>query len=440
VPHEPNFDALAVVAACVVIWGLVSARLQQWNVSAPIAFVVLGLVTTHGPTALVHLDLHSSTIRTVAEITLALVLFADASRVNARRLRSDVGIAVRLLGIGLPLTIGAGTAVATGLFRGTGIWVAAAIGSIVAPTDAALGAALMNDERVPKGVRRLLNVESGLNDGIATPFVNLFIAGAAAAEAVHGTGPARAAVDLLGGAGIGIGVGVVGALLLVVARRHHFIAAGAQPLTVLALALFAYSASVLAGTNGFVAAFLAGMAFGTVLPHEDGDGELVSFTEEFGLLMSLLVWFTFGAVMLVSGFQDATWRDIVFALLALTVVRMVPVALSLIGTGLDGATVAFVGWFGPRGLASVVFGLIAVDTLAPADGRTVLATVTVTVALSVLLHGVTASPLAARYGAHAHQLHPERPEHRAEGHPIATRRFHGVPLPLALSDRGSRHD
>jgi sodium/hydrogen antiporter len=439
VPHEPNLDALAVVAACIVIWGLVSARLQRWNVSAPIAFVVLGLVTTHGPTTLVHLNLHSSTIRTVAEITLALVLFADASRVNARRLRSDAGIAVRLLGIGLPLTIGAGTAVATGLFRGTGVWVAAAIGAIVAPTDAALGAAVMNDERVPGGVRRILNVESGLNDGIATPFVNLFLAGAASAEAIHGSGPARAAIDLVGGAGIGIGVGVVGAVLLALARRHQFIAAGAQSLTVLALALFAYSGSVLAGTNGFVAAFLAGMAFGTVLPQDaERDDELVSFAEESGLLMSLLVWFTFGAVMLVSGFQDATWRDVVFALLALTFVRMVPVALSLVGTGLDRATVAFVGWFGPRGLASVVFGLIAVDTLAPADGRTVLATVTVTVALSVLLHGVTASPLAGRYGAHAHQLHPERPEHRAEGSPIATRRFHGVPLPMA--DRASRGD
>jgi NhaP-type Na+/H+ or K+/H+ antiporter len=421
VPQEPDLAALAVVAACVVVWALVSARLERWNVSAPIAFVVLGLATTHGPTAFVHLNLDSSTIRSIAEITLALVLFADASRVNARRLRSDVGVAVRLLGLGLPLTIGAGTALATGLFHGAGLWVAAVIGATVAPTDAALGAAIMSDQRVPVGVRRILNVESGLNDGIATPFVNFFIAGAASAEAVHGSGPARAAVDLLGGAGIGLAVGVAGAVLLALARRHRYISAGAQPLATLGLALFAYSAAVVAGANGFVAAFLAGMAFGTMLPHDD---ELVSFAEESGLLMSLLVWFMFGAVMLVPGFQDATWRDLVFALLALTVVRMVPVALSLIGTGLDRSTVAFVGWFGPRGLASVVFSLIAVDTLAPADGRIVLAAVTVTVALSVLLHGITASPLAARYGAHAHQLHPNRPEHRTPEHHISARRIH----------------
>ena len=167
--HHLNITALAVISACVLFWGLVSARLERWDVSAPIAFVLLGLVVTHGPTALVHVDLHSSTIRSLAEVTLALVLFADASRVNVRALRADVALPARLLGIGLPLTIGAGAGAAALLFGGSGIWVAAAIGAIVAPTDAALGASIMGDERVPSGVRRLLNVESGLNDGIVTP-------------------------------------------------------------------------------------------------------------------------------------------------------------------------------------------------------------------------------------------------------------------------------
>jgi len=422
--HELNLAALAVVSACVVLWGLVSSRLERWNVSAPMAFVVLGLVATHGPTTLVHLNLHSSAIRSLAEITLALVLFADASRVNVHQLRADLAQPIRLLGIGLPLTIGAGAAVAAGLFSGVGLWVAAAIGAIVAPTDAALGASIMEDERVPAGVRRVLNVESGLNDGIATPFVNLFLAGAATAEAVHGaSSTATAAIDLLGGAGIGIGVGLVGAVLLTQARKHQWSEPSFRPLAVLALALFAYSASVLAGTNGFVAAFAAGMAFGTAFVRQ-GD-EPLEFSEEAGTLMSLLVWFVFGAVMLVPGVDGANWRDVVFAVLALTVVRMVPVALSLVGAGLDRSTVAFVGWFGPRGLASVVFGLIAVDTLAPAEAKVVLAAVTVTVALSVLLHGVTASPLAARYGRVAARLHPERPEH-VSANPITTRSLQRV--------------
>jgi NhaP-type Na+/H+ or K+/H+ antiporter len=426
--HDLNLTALAVISACIVVWGLVSARLERWNISAPIAFMVLGLAVTHGPVTLMHLSLHSSTIRSLAEVTLAVVLFADASRVNARQLRAAMAMPVRLLAIGLPLTIGAGAALAAGLFSGSGLWVAAAIGAIVAPTDAALGAAIMEDERVPAGVRRVLNVESGLNDGIATPFVNLFLAGAATAEAVHGsTTAASAVVELVGGAAIGLGIGTAGAVLLALARRHGWSAAGFRPLVVLALALFAYSASLLAGTNGFVAAFVAGMAFGTVLPrHED---ELVGFSQEAGTLLSLLVWFVFGAVMLVPGLDHVGWRDLVFALLALTVVRMVPVALALTGLGLDRATVAFVGWFGPRGLASVVFGLIAVDTLAPADAQVVLAAVTTTVALSVVLHGITASPLAARYAVVAARLHPERPEHTAPP-PIATRRLRSVPGPL----------
>ena len=419
--HDLNIAALAVVSACVIIWGLVSARLERWDVSAPIAFVVLGLVVTHGPTAVIHFNLHSSTIRSLAEVTLALVLFADASRVNVRALRADAALPARLLGIGLPLTIGAGAATAALLFGSSGLWVAAAIGAIVAPTDAALGASIMQDERVPSGVRRLLNVESGLNDGIATPFVNLFIAGAVTTEAVSGTHLSKAVVELVGGAALGIAVGVVGAVLLALARRHGWSSPGVRPLAILALALFAYSTSVVAGTNGFIAAFVAGMAFGTVDHHNDEAA--LQFTEEAGTLLSLLVWFIFGAVMLVPGLEDLGWRDVVFALLALTLLRMLPVAVALAGTGLDRGTVAFVGWFGPRGLASVVFGLIAVDSLAPSESKVVLAAITLTVALSVLLHGISASPLAARYGAYASRLGPAGPQHTAAA-PISARTLH----------------
>ena len=418
--HEVGIAALAVISACFVLWGLVSARLEHWDVSAPIAFVVLGLVVTHGPTALIHVNLHSSTLRTLAEVTLALVLFADASRVNARQLRSSATQPLRLLCIGLPLTIAAGAAVAALLFGGNGLWVAALIGAIVAPTDAALGASVMSDERVPAGVRRLINVESGLNDGIATPFVNLFLAGALTSEAVlHAQSVSSAVVDLVGGAGIGVGVGVVGGVLLALSRRYGWGSPEFRPLAILALALCAYSCAVVAGTNGFIAAFIGGMAFGTIAHRNDEEG--LRLTEEGGTLLSLLVWFVFGAVMLVPGIRDASWRDVVFALSALTVLRMIPVGLALVGSGLDRATVAFVGWFGPRGLASVVFGLIAVDALAPEQSKVILAVVTVTVASSVLLHGVTASPLAARYGAAADRARPQNGTEDPEPEPLAIR-------------------
>ena len=424
---------LAVVAACIAVWGLVSARLQGSLITAPIAFVVLGLALSHGPTALIHPHLRSSTIRTGAEITLAILLFADASRVNARTLADEAAIPARLLGIGLPLTIGAGAAVAAGLFSSGGIWVAAAIGAIIAPTDAALGAAVMSDERVPVRIRRVLNVESGLNDGIATPFVNLFLAGALTAESVSGGGVGQAAIDLLGGAALGAGVGFAGAVLFKLTRRANWSAAGFRPLSVLAMALLAYGVALVAGTNGFVAAFAAGMAFGTVLRATE---DVLGFTEEVGVLLSLLVWFAFGAIMLVPGFDAATWRDAIFAVLALTVVRMVPVALALLGSHLDRTTVAFVGWFGPRGLASVVFGLIAVDSLAPNDTQLVLGAVVTTVAASVLAHGVTASPLARRYGAFADRLHPARPEHHLADQ-VAVRDLHSGTQARSAPGRGS---
>jgi NhaP-type Na+/H+ or K+/H+ antiporter len=405
-----------------VLWGLVSARLERLNVSAPIAFVVLGLVVAHEPLSLLDAQVHSSTLRSIAEITLALVLFSDASRVNVRALRADVGLPVRLLGIGLPLTIAAGAACAAVLFGGVDWWIAALIGAIVAPTDAALGASIMQDERVPARVRRVLNVESGLNDGIATPFVNLFLAGAVAEEVAHTQGVGGAAVDLLIGVGVGLGVGLVGAALLRATQRWGWSAPAFRLFAVLGLALVAYAVTIEASGNGFVGAFVGGLAFGSIMPA--ADEHVVAFTDDAGELLSLVVWFLFGAAMIVPAFKHLVWQDAVFALLALTVVRMVPVGIALAGAGLDRATIAFIGWFGPRGLASVVFALIAFDSLDSPDGNRVLAVVTATVVLSVIAHGITAAPLAARYGRHAATLHADLPEH-ADAPALRTRSIAG---------------
>jgi sodium/hydrogen antiporter len=422
VEHGIDTGALAVVATCFVLWGLISGRLERTNVSAPIAFVVLGVLVAHEPLSLLDADVHSSTLRSIAEITLALVLFSDASRVNVRALRADVALPVRLLGIGLPLTIAAGAACAAALFGGVDVWVAALIGAIVAPTDAALGASIMQDERVPARVRRVLNVESGLNDGIATPFVNLFIAGAVAAEVAHTQGVGGAALDLIIGAGVGLGVGLIGAALLRATRRWGWSAPAFRQFAVLGLALAAYAVTIEASGNGFVGAFVGGLAFGSITPA--ADEHIVGFTDNAGELLSLLVWFLFGAAMIVPAFKHLVWQDAVFALLALTVVRMVPVGIALAGAGLDRATVAFIGWFGPRGLASVVFALIAFDSLEPRDGNRVLAVVTATVVLSVIAHGITAAPLAARYGRHAAALQAHLPEH-AETPALRTRSMAG---------------
>jgi NhaP-type Na+/H+ or K+/H+ antiporter len=408
--HELDVAVVTVVAASALLWSLLAARLERLNISAPMAFVVLGLVSTHGPLSVIEIQVGSSTARSIAEITLALVLFVDASRVNVRKLRHDAVLPIRLLAVGLPLTIALGFVVAAGLYGGTGLWVVAVIAAAVAPTDAALGAGIMQDPRVPGRIRRVLNVESGLNDGIATPFVGIFLAGAAASEAVHGAGGVGAAViDLVGGVGVGIGIGVGAALLMRAAASRGYSATAFRPLTPLAVALLAYAGTVEIGANGFIAAFVAGMAFGSAIPPELEP--TVEFTNVVGEVLSLLVWFLLGAAMLVPAFQDAEWQDAVFVVLALTVVRMVPVAIACVGLGLDRRTVAFIGWFGPRGLASVIFALLAFDTLEPADGNRVLAAVTITVVASVVAHGMTASPFAARYGAAVAAFHPDGPEH-----------------------------
>ena len=399
---------LAVVAACLLLWGLVSARLERINITGPIAFVVLGLLANNQPLSVVDLHLRSSTVRAIVEITLALVLFADASRVQLRALRADAAFPGRLLGIGLPLTVGLGTIAGLLVAHGNW-WIAAIIGAAVAPTDAALGAAIMQDERVPGRVRTALNVESGLNDGIATPLVTFFVAGALTEEVAHAPTLGEAAAEIAIGVGLGIAIGALGALLMNRAIVHGWTVPALVPVIALGLALLAYAGTIAAGGNGFVGAFVGGLAFGSV--RAKSEIAALEFTDDLGEVLSLVVWFLFGSTMIVYAFKHLEWSDVVFAVLALTLVRMVPVAIALAGTGLDRATVAFVGWFGPRGLASVVFALIAVDSLEPKDGNRVLAVVMLTILMSVVAHGVTAGPFAARYGARSARLRPEDPEH-----------------------------
>ena len=385
---------LAIVAALIVGWGTLSARLERFDVTAPITFVLAGLLLTHGPLAVLYVAPSHELIKELAEFTLALVLFSDASRVGLHELRVDAGLYVRLLGIALPLTIGLGTLLAFAL-TGTSIWLALLVGAALAPTDAALGSGMMANSLVPARIRRLINVESGLNDGIATPFVSVALAGAAIGGELAGHGPAAAVAELAVGVIVGVVAGGAGGLLVNAARRRGWVAEGFAGSAVLALAVCAYASAVAVHGNGFIAAFVGGLAFGTTGGRR---GEpLVPFVEETGALVSLLVWLAFGALALVPAMKILTWQMVVYAILSLTVVRMVPVAVALAGTRLGWATVSLVAWFGPRGLASVVFALLALEELGSPTAGHAVAVITITVLLSVVLHGVTAEPLAARY-------------------------------------------
>jgi len=388
---------LTAVAAAVFLWGAGSARLERADVTGPIVFVLLGALLV--VTGWVSGTVAPEVVRPLVEIALVWVLFSDAARVRLADLRGDVGRCVRLLGVGLPLSVLLGWALAAWLLPGLGGWLALLVGAALAPTDAALGVSVVTDPAVPARIRRLITVESGLNDGIVTPVVFVALAGAASAEGLaHAPGPAEALLELAIGAGVGGVVGAVGGLLLREARRRGWAAEELAGIAVLGLAAVAYGAALVVSGNGFVAAFCGGLTFGAAAGPR-GPVEL-GFTEQAGALLGLLVWLTFGAVAVPVLVDRASWSTLLYAVLSLTVVRMVPVAVALLGSATDARTVLFVGWFGPRGLASLVFALITLEELGPAADDAV-AVITGTVLLSVVVHGISAAPLAARYGRSA---------------------------------------
>jgi NhaP-type Na+/H+ or K+/H+ antiporter len=216
-----------------------------------------------------------------------------------------------------------------------------------------------------------------------------------------------ALVDIAVGLAVGVAIGLLGGRSLRTARRRGWAAEDLAGPAALALAIAAYSATLALDGNGFVAAFVAGLAFGNTAGR--GGEKEVSYVEETAGLVSLLTWLLFGAVAVPIVWREADWRVVVYAVLSLTVVRMLPVALVLTGSGLSRGTVAFVGWFGPRGLASVIFAAIALEELHSAAHRAV-SVIAATVLLSVLVHGLSARPLAARYGR---DVRPTTPRPRA---------------------------
>jgi NhaP-type Na+/H+ or K+/H+ antiporter len=413
--------ALVVVAAAVFLWGVVSARLERADLTAPIVFTAMGAALAG--LGLVHAASAPEQLKPLVEITLVWVLFSDAARVRVHEVHRDLGRILRLLALGLPLTILAGWGLAAWLFPVLGIWLALLVGAALAPTDAALGVPVVTNPAVPSRVRRLITVESGLNDGIATPVVMVAIAGAAAGAGTAGaTGPGGALVELAIGVAVGVIVGFAGGRLLGWTRRRGWAAEDFTGIAVLALALLTYLTSLALDGNGFVAAFCGGIAFGAAAGRR-GPSEL-AFLEQTGGAVSLLVWLAFGAIAVPIVVDRLSWALLLYAVLSLTLVRMVPVALALIGSGVDRDTVLFVGWFGPRGLASLVFALLALEEVGSLADEAV-AVIAVTVFLSVLAHGISAAPLAARYGRAAAARGPE------QGGAVPDLPVRGLPRPRA---------
>jgi NhaP-type Na+/H+ or K+/H+ antiporter len=387
-----------VLAVGLIAFGLVSAKLSNSILTAPILFVAFGIVAGPLGLHLVEVDFSGKTIELIAEVTLVLVLYTDAARIDVRTLWRYHNLPSRMLLIGLPLTILAGALAALVIFPGLPIFEAALLAAILAPTDAALGQAVVTNKAVPVRIRQTLNAESGLNDGIALPVVLVFVSLALATE-----GPAQSASEWITfgalqvtlGPVAGLAVGYVGGRLIDRAAEAGWMTRAFQGLGALAVALAAFALAELIGGNGFIAAFVAGLTIGNV--HRGVCEFLFDFVEEEGQLLTLLTFFLFGAVIVPQVIDDVTFSVVLYAVASLTVVRIIPVILSLLGTGLNLPTWLFLGWFGPRGLASILFALLVLGENESAQASLIMAIVVTTVFLSVLLHGVTAAPGARWY-------------------------------------------
>lgn len=397
---------VVIVAAAIAAYALVASRLDRVWISGPMVFVAVGAIVGSAMTGLLPFNVDNDVALVITEVTLALVLFADASTLSLRAIEGDAWTPGRLLLIALPLTMLAGTLVARGLLPDVGWAAAALIAVILAPTDAALGMAVVANRAVPVRIRRTLNVESGLNDGIVAPFVVVLVtlllaeeeirSGSWILESVGEVGLAMIAATVVGGAG---------GWALMFARGRGWTSPLSEQLATIALAVLSYELSTIIGGNGFIAAFVGGLLFGTASRHELD--VRVEFTETTAVLASYLVWTIFGAAfvgpVVAAGFDP---QPILYAIASLTVIRMVPVALAMTGGGFRPQTLLFVGWFGPRGLASVVFTLVAIETLGTEMpvSEIVTTVVTWTVLLSVIAHGLTARPLARAYGSFCTKL------------------------------------
>lgn len=376
----------------VLAWVLTSGRLSARSVTGPIVLTVCGLLLSELPLG-IEVDLDSENVRVLIEVTLAVVLFTDASSIGVRWFATEWRFPVRLLGIGLPLTVALGALVAWWMFPGTLVWVVCLVAAALAPTDAALGTSIIEDERIPLRFRQVINVESGLNDGLATPIVTFFIA--AVITTGQGSRPlVEAVVALVLAVAIGYVIGTVTGRLATAAQEHGWSLHRLLPIAPVVIAIGTYVGVLALGGNGFVAAFVCGVAFGSRAPHEQHE-ELFLFTEQVGLLLGFAVWFLFGAGVLAPVLGFVTWQVVVYAVLSLTVIRMLPVAISAIGAGQRWDTVVLAGWLGPRGLASIVFAILAFDKIGGEQGLFVLTVVALTVTLSVLAHGLSAGPLAS---------------------------------------------
>ena len=407
-------DAVIVVAVTILGFGIISRRLRHTIITPPMVLVAFGFLLSKSTTVFTDLSPQSSDVSVLAGLTLVVILFTDAARIDIGLLRREHRLPIRLLTIGLPLTIILGIVTAKLIFPEFSLWQAAVLAANLAPTDIALGQSFVGNKDVPIKIRQALGVESGLNDGICLPFFLIAICGA---ELSGHTGSLSywirfGILQIPMGIIVGVSVGYVGGLLIQRAVVRGWMSLSFERLSSIGLALFAYGFAELVGGNGFIAAFCGGLTFGSQYPKLCRS--LLDFAETEGQLLTLLIFLTFGALFVPFAIENATPAIVLYSILSLTIIRMLPAFVSLIGTGLEFNTRLILGWFGPRGVASIVFVLILIRESTVPHGDQIAAIAVTTILISVFAHGITASPLALWYARQSAQSkhRPGMPEHK----------------------------
>jgi len=390
------YETIAIIAVFIFLYSITSRGLELTHFNGALVFTAFGLI--FGPVGLdlLSLDINTEGLRLLAELTLALVLFIDAANADIGILKKSFHIPQRLLLIGLPLTILLGFGFGFVIFDELSIFEVAILATLLAPTDAALGKAVVSDKSVPANIRQSLNVESGLNDGICVPVLFVFLA-LAAGSGAHGDSTSALVLTLVAeelGIGIAVGVGltILGTLFMKYCADRGWITETWRQLPVIALAVACFSLAQFIGGSGFIACFVGGFLFGGIA--KDLRHGLLLAAEGTGDTMALITWVVFGAAVVGQKIDAFSWEVVVYAVLSLTVIRMLPVFISLSKTNLQTSEKLFLGWFGPRGLASIVFAVIVLNHDLP-GGDTIALTAVCTILLSVIGHGISANPLIA---------------------------------------------
>lgn len=389
---------ILIIALVILLYGYISKALSRLNISGPMVFTGFGLLLSPFGFNITQVEVNAEFVTIIVEIALVLVLFSDAALLDLKLLKQSWKIPARLLFIGLPITILAGTYAATLIFPGEPMTYLILLALLLTPTDAALGKAVVSDPKVPKKIRSYINVESGLNDGIVFPIVLTVVAMIVSGltETQDNGWMAYVVEQIVFGALVGGAIGYVGTKLTVLAVNKSWMESNYQNLIPIALAILSFYLSETLAGNGFIAAFFAGLYAGNTC--EKTRQHIEDFAETEGELFVLVSFFLFGLAFVPITLAHISVEVVLYAFLSLTILRMLPVMISLIGAKLDLATMAFIAWFGPRGIASILYVLIVAHEMGSIQGfETIYAVVTVTVLMSIFAHGLTAQPLANWY-------------------------------------------